>query len=153
MNRFRWTRAGVTLAALALVAGSACKKAAPPPPAPVEVPPPAPPAFGFVSADVGKAIGADKRVSQPMAKFGVHDTIYLAVETQGAAATATVTAKWTFGAAGQKVDSTSQAIAPTGPATTEFHIMKKTAWPVGKYKVEIMLDGKSVATKDFEIAK
>ncbi|MEO8451249.1 MAG: hypothetical protein ABI647_15740 [Gemmatimonadota bacterium] len=153
MNRARWSRAGMTIAALALVAGSACSKKAEPPPPPVAVPaPPTPPAFGFVSADLGKAIGADKRVVAPVAVFGVRDTIYVVVQTEGSASAANLVAVWRT-AAGQKVDSAAQTIATSGPATSEFHIAKKSAWPVGKYKVEIIVDGKSVATKDFEIAK
>ncbi len=61
-------------------------------------------------------------------------------------------AKWTF-QTGQTVKTDSQTIAPTGPAATEFHISKKTPWPVGKYKVEITVDGASAGTKEFEIKK
>ncbi len=45
----------------------------------------------------------------------------------------------------------SEGIAPTGPAATEFHIAKGSAWPAGKYKVEIAVDGTPAGTKDFEI--
>jgi hypothetical protein len=47
----------------------------------------------------------------------------------------------------------TEVIAPTGPAATEFHIAKKTAWPAGKYKVEILVDSSSAGTKEFEIKK
>ncbi len=47
----------------------------------------------------------------------------------------------------------SETIAPTGPAATEFHIAKKSPWPVGKYKVEIAVDGSPAGTKEFEIKK
>ena len=42
-------------------------------------------------------------------------------------------------------------IAPDGPAVTEFHVTKPSGWPPGSYKLEIMLDGKTAATKSFSV--
>src|SRR5262245_14042328 len=140
-----------TLLALAAftVVSVACKKEAPAPPAPLP-PPPAPIAMAGVT--LGKAIGPDKAVTAPASTFGVRDTIYASVATSGASAGATLTAIWTFGAS-QRVDSTSQSIAPTGAANTEFHITKATPWPVGKYRVAIMLDGGAPMEREFEVTK
>jgi len=49
------------------------------------------------------------------------------------------------------VKEDSATITPTGPATTEFHIAKPDGWPMGSYQVEILLHGKSVATKSFKV--
>jgi hypothetical protein len=52
----------------------------------------------------------------------------------------------------QVVKQDSQTISPTGGTTaTEFHISKKTAWPKGKYTVEVSLNGVSAGTKDLEV--
>ncbi|HXG69128.1 MAG TPA: hypothetical protein VNJ04_00780 [Gemmatimonadaceae bacterium] len=100
---------------------------------------------------IGKAIGSDKRVTDAMDDFAVRDTIYASVVTEGAATGAKLTTKWTFNDK-QVVKETSQNISPSGGTTvTEFHIDKKSAWPKGKYKVEVMLDGVSAQTKDFEV--
>lgn len=131
-----------------LFAASACKKAPPP----AEPLPPAPPPVAVSSLDLGKSIGTDKRVTTSDTYFGVRDTIYASVGTSGVSSGATLTAKWTH-ESGATVDSASQTIAPTGPAITEFHIMKATAWPVGKYKVSIMLNGAPARDKDFEIKR
>ena len=131
----------------------ACKKmAAPAPPAEAATPAPAPapPAFAVQTIEVGKGIGADKRVTAPTASFGRQDTIYVSVATEGAAPSKTISAKWTF-QDGQVVKEQSEAIAPTGPAATEFHISKPKPWPVGKYKVEIAVDGAAAGSKDFEV--
>jgi hypothetical protein len=139
--------------ALAVIAVPACKKKeAPPPPAESAAPAPAPVAaeFAVQSIDVGKGIGADKRVTTPTTTFGRRDTIYVSVATEGAAPSKTVAAKWTF-QNGKVVKEQSEAIAPSGPAATEFHIAKASPWPVGKYKVEITVDGTSAGSKDFEI--
>lgn len=100
---------------------------------------------------VGKGVGSDKKVSDQTTSFGVRDTMYVAVITDGAAKDAKLTAKWTFNDK-QVVKESSQTISPAGGTTaTEFHIDKKSAWPVGKYKVEVMLNGVSAGTKDLEV--
>jgi len=100
---------------------------------------------------VGKAVGSDMRVSNQTTDFGVRDTMHVAVVTDGAAKDAKVTAKWTFNGK-QVVKEDSQTISPTGGTNvTEFHIDKKTAWPKGKYTVEVLLNGISAGTKDLEV--
>lgn len=111
---------------------------------------PAAPAFSVGNIDLGKQIGTDKRVTSPTTSFKPTDTIHVSVATDGAAPSKTIAAKWTF-QDDQTVKEDSQTIAPTGPASTEFHLTKKSPWPVGKYKVEISVDGSPVGTKDFEI--
>ncbi len=151
LRRTAWA-AGLGLATIGTV--SCKKKEAPPPPAESTAPAPAPaPAatpFSVQGIELGKSIGADKKVPSPSTTFGRHDTIYVSVATDGAAPSKTIAAKWTF-QSGQTVKEQSQTIAPTGPAATEFHISKGGAWPAGKYKVEILVDGSSAGSKDFEI--
>ena len=100
---------------------------------------------------VGKSIGTDKKVSNGTTTFGVRDTMYVAVVTDGAAKDAKLTAKWTYNNA-QTVQQQTQTISPTGgESVTEFHVTKASAWPKGKYKVEVMLNGVSAGTKDLEV--
>lgn len=104
------------------------------------------------NVDVGRSIGADKKVNDNATtdEFGRNDTIYVSVDTEGSASGAALSARWTF-EDGQVVDESSQTISTTGPAVTEFHISKPDGFPAGKYKVEISLNGQSVETKDFEV--
>jgi len=100
---------------------------------------------------VGKGVGSDKKVADQTTSFGVRDTMYVAVITDGAAKDAKLTTKWTYNDK-QVVKESTQTISPTGGTTaTEFHIDKKSAWPKGKYKVEVMLNGMSAGTKDLEV--
>jgi hypothetical protein len=138
---------------LAVIGIPACKKKeapAPPAEAATPAPAPAPPAFAVQVIEVGKAIGPDKRVTAPGTTFGRHDTIYAAVATEGAAPSKVISAKWTY-QDGQVVKEQAETIAPTGPAATEFHISKAKPWPVGKYKVEIVVEGAPAGSKDFEV--
>lgn len=148
----------IALAVTAALAACGKKEEAPAPvvapapaPAPVETaPPPAPESVSFAGLALGNAIGADQNVTTPMTAFSPSDTIYAAVTTKGAAANAAIVAKWTFGD-GQLIDESSQSIVPTGTAVTTFHIAKPDGWPVGKYKVDITLDGNPVASQEFEV--
>ncbi|HOX71689.1 MAG TPA: hypothetical protein PLR28_04505 [Dokdonella sp.] len=123
---------------------------APPPAVVAPAPPPAPEGISFVSLTLGNAVGADQVVSVPASTFAPTDTIYAAVATKGAAPSAAIVARWTFGD-GQLVDESSQSIAPTGPATTTFHISKPDGWPLGNYKVDVTIDGNPVASQGFDV--
>jgi hypothetical protein len=149
------------LAVLALCAApllfSACskKEEPPPPPPPTAVPQPTatpvPAGVKVVSVDLGSAVGDDKKVKEAKATFEPKDTIYASVATEGSAEKAELTAKWTYGEKNQAVTEGMDTIKPSGPAVTELHIANPKGWPIGKYKVEILLDGKPAMTKEFEV--
>lgn len=145
------------LAALTLLAVSACKKKEPAADAAkIEAPAPPPPPVVMTTLELGRHLGANKRVTDTTSVFAPRDTFYLAVVTENTPAGANLTAKWTF-QTGQLVDSTMQAVAAPEAASpvsvTEFHLVKPKGWPAGKYKVDLMLDGVSKGTRDFEVKK
>ena len=100
--------------------------------------------------DMGRSLNADKTISDNSNSFKANDTIYASVATVGTAPTAALKARWTY-QDGQVVNESTQTIAPTGDARTEFHISKPDGLPTGKYKLEVFLNGSSAATKDFEV--
>ena len=112
-------------------------------------PPAAATALRVSEIETGKKLEADKSIGDGTDDFGVRDTIYVAVKTEGSGS-GTLAAKWMY-QDGQTVDQNTQSISPTGDAWHEFHVQKATAWPAGKYKVEVTLDGAPAGTKDFEI--
>jgi hypothetical protein len=138
---------GFVLAFVASCNRSETPTAAPTAPAAVESPAP----FSVQGVSLGNAIGADKRVATPTNSFAKTDTIYASVATDGAAPSVTLAARWTF-EGGQLVSESSQAIAPSGPTATEFHIAKPDGWPAGTYTVEISADGVVVASQQFSVA-
>jgi len=149
------TRALIRVASMALIIASVgCKKkdatvadttVTNPPPAPA----PAAPVLHVTGVETGKGLNADKTVKDDAHDFGVRDTVYVSVKTEGAGS-GKLAAKFTY-QDGQTVNESSQDIAPTGDAYSEFHVQKKTAWPKGDYKVLITLNGDSVGVKDFSI--
>jgi hypothetical protein len=146
--------AAAALLAVAFLGACSKKEAPPPPPTPVPATPvPTPVPFKVTSVDLGKSIGDDKRIKDAATTFGRHDTIYVAVSSEGVSPKATLKAKWTFGAKGTLVNEETRDIAPTARAVTEFHITKPSGWPVGKYTLEVSVDGSPVATKEFVVQK
>ncbi len=111
---------------------------------------PAQPALEVSGVKLGRAIGADRRITDETDDFKPKDVIYAVVETKGSASNGTLAARWTY-QDGQVVDSSSRAIAATGNEMTEFHITKPSGWPKGKYKVEISLNGQPADSKEFEV--
>ncbi len=100
---------------------------------------------------VGRGLNPDKTVTNETGDFGVQDTIYASVRTEGTSAGSKLTAKWTY-QTGQGVSESSLDVAPKATeARHEFHVKKAGAWPKGNYKVEILLDGKSAGSKDFTV--
>jgi hypothetical protein len=131
-----------------LACGSEDRTARETPTSPPPVAAPAP--FRIGDVQLGREVGADKRVTTPTTSFAPTDTIYASVETEGAAPSVQLTALWTY-EDGQLVSETMETIAPTGPAVTEFHIAKPDGWPAGKYKVQISADGRPGAEREFEV--
>jgi hypothetical protein len=126
---------------------------APPAGEPATPPPaatPAPAAVSVQSVDLGTAVSDNHQVSTPATTFKPDDTIYASVNTTGSAASATLSAKWSY-QDGQTVNESSTTIAPTGDASTAFHINTPDGLPAGNYKVDISLNGAVVATKSFTV--
>jgi hypothetical protein len=112
-------------------------------------------AFKVAGLTVGDAVNADHKVRKAADHFAPNQkSLYASVATTGNTDGATLNAKWSYlEGKGQLVSSISQRVAAHGPATTTFKVENPNLWPEGKYKVEISLDGKPVASQDFEVKK
>lgn len=142
-------RAGSALA-LCLVVSLlfACRKSEEP-----QAAPPGPAAaFKVTSIDLGTAVGADKKVKAPTTTFKPADTIYASIVSDGAAPSVKLAVRWSY-EDGQTVNESSQTIAPSGPAATEFHIAKPDGWPAGKYKLEVAANDAPAGTREFTVTQ
>ena len=138
----------VSMVVLAALVGG-CGKKTETKPAPA-----AAPTATVTALDLGNSVGADNRVATPATTFAPKDTIYASVTTRTSDAMATVpgklAARWTF-QDGQTVHEESRDLSLTGDGTTAFQVSKPDGFPVGRYKVEISLDGSVVQSKEFEV--
>ena len=160
-NRLHMAMLAAIIASAALVGCKKKEEPAPLPPAaetaPAPMPAPAPMAAtaSVNSVDLGNAVGADMRVTAPMSTFAPKDTIYAAVTTGTSDPAASVAgklgAKWTHVDSNQTVHEETKDLTFAGDGVTDFQISKPDGWPTGKYKLEIMLDGAVVQTREFEV--
>lgn len=106
----------------------------------------------FDSLELGAAVDASGKLTGAAATtFKPMDTIYAVVMTSNAGAMpATISAHWAYQGT-TTVNDTSQKVRGIGPSITTFHIEKPSGFPAGAYSVAISVDGKQVASKDFEV--
>ncbi|HVI25533.1 MAG TPA: hypothetical protein VM576_04985 [Xanthomonadaceae bacterium] len=98
--------------------------------------------------DLGNAVGTDNRVTSASTSFAKGDTIHASIATNGDKA-ATVTTRWTY-QDGQVVHEEDKSV-PAGAQVTDFSISKPDGWPAGDYKVEVLIDGNLVQSRDFSV--
>jgi hypothetical protein len=108
------------------------------------------PRIKVADVTLGRAVGADKRITAPAATFSPRDVVYASVVTEGKARRATLVARWTRD--GAVVGQTAQEIAPRGTTVSEFHVFNPSGWTPGQYRVEILLDGQVMADRSFGVA-
>jgi hypothetical protein len=100
---------------------------------------------------LGKTVGADNKISDATDDFKPNDTIIAVVETDGAASGNALVARWTF-QDGQLVEEQTQTVSSTGgKAYTQFKLTKPSGWPVGKYKLTVMMNNAEVESEEFEV--
>ncbi|WP_426687426.1 hypothetical protein [Rhodanobacter ginsengiterrae] len=105
--------------------------------------------ISFSSLQLGSKVDDNNKIAASGDTFAPKDSIYASVDTSGSGS-GTLAAKWTY-QDGQTVHEDSKMLDATGPQTTVFMISKPAGFPAGNYKVEITLDGKQVASKDFAV--
>jgi hypothetical protein len=154
----------LTLASALAVSAAGCGPSEQPgqPPAP-----PAPPAPGagatpsgatsgnlhVTSIVTGRSVHPDNTPADATELFLASDDVWATVVVEGTAPHATLQARWLTDSGGV-LEQSSQEITPTGHTVVAFHIAARPGgWPLGRYKVEVLLDGVVVGTQDFEIRK
>lgn len=138
-------RAAAILAALALLC--ACRQeAGAPEPAGV---PARSSGVRVTEVALGDAVGLDKKVLRPAEVFDPEDTIHVSVVTEGTSSNTLLGARWLRN--GRVLEETTQAIAPAGWATSEFHVFKPGGFAPGEYEVEVLVEGRAVHKRRFSV--
>jgi hypothetical protein len=99
--------------------------------------------------DLGRSIGADKKIADKTRSFRPTDTIYASIDTKGASAGTPVGVVWKY-QDGQIVHTESTTIATDGKEHTEFHLDKPSGFPAGDYTVEITV-GRETKRQSFTV--
>lgn len=154
LNRISYA---LIIALAGTVALAGCKKkeeavVVPPPvvaePAPVVA---APAPVVATGVTVGNMAAADKSVAA-VSTFGAKDKIIVSVKTDAATqANAAIDAKLTF-QDGQVAGQQAVTVAAEDAGTTNVTFSNANPWPVGKYKVDVTVNGQAAGmTQEIEV--
>jgi hypothetical protein len=106
--------------------------------------------FSVGDIDMGRHVGADKKISDKTDDFAARDTLYASVHTTGGSAPVKLTARWNF-QDGKVVKEQTETITGGPDADTDFHIEKASGWPKGKYTLHILTDGTEAKSKEITV--
>jgi hypothetical protein len=97
---------------------------------------------------LGRTLNPDNSVGTFTTSFKPRDTVYLSVLT-GASGRGTIGTTWYYGST--QVSEMKKDVSYHGSAATEFRFHNTAGLPVGGYRVEVFLDGKSQGERTFKI--
>lgn len=101
---------------------------------------------------IGHTLDSEKRIVDDNTEFGPSDSVYVSVETSGTGKSEIkVKYKHLKSSKENEIEQTTQKVDTKGPAVSEFQIYHNGGWEPGTYHVEVLLDGKSVSTKQFTV--
>ena len=97
---------------------------------------------------LGSRLNGDNTIATHTTRFKPDDRIFAAVLTEQTGSS-TITARWSYN--GQMVSEEARTVSYKGPGVTAFEFKSASAFPVGDYKVEILVDGQPGVSRDFRV--
>ena len=99
---------------------------------------------------LGRSLNADQSIASQTTTFKPNETVYVSA-LNGARGYGTISVKWYMGE--QLLSEREKKVDFSGAGATEFNISSATGFPEGNYRVEVFLDGTSVGSRNFNVAK
>jgi hypothetical protein len=97
---------------------------------------------------LGSKLNGDNTIGTHTTRFKPDDRIYAAVLTD-ATGSSTIGVRWSLN--GQMVSEEERKETYKGAGATAFEFKSASAFPVGEYKVDILVDGQPVASREFRV--
>lgn len=97
---------------------------------------------------VGRSLNSDNSVGIHTTRFGPNDTIYVSLLSEEPGY-GTITVRWILN--GLVVNESSRDVSYNGPAATEFHLQNSGGFPAGTYRIDILLNGQPLGTRNFRV--
>jgi hypothetical protein len=104
----------------------------------------------LLDIDLGRSVNPDHTMHDASSLFVPTDEVWASVVVDGTGPKATLEARWVSND-GTVIDKKSQEVTPAGRTVAAFGAEKPGGWPVGQYRVEMLLNGVQVGTKNFEV--
>ncbi|UNP28425.1 hypothetical protein [Lysobacter gummosus] len=110
--------------------------------------------LNLFALDVGTSENSDGTVT-PLTQFLPAEKIVASLRTRGAANAVPVTAKLIAMSNGEIVGELKKDLTLTGAATTNLEFVRQGAgnWALGRYVVEVTIDGKPVGRQEIEVTQ
>ncbi|MFN7977351.1 MAG: hypothetical protein U0P30_04390 [Vicinamibacterales bacterium] len=99
---------------------------------------------------LGRSLNADQSVASQTTTFKPGETIYVSA-LNNARGEGKIAVRWYMGS--QLLSERDKTVKFPGAGATEFHMQSAAGFPVGDYSVEVLLDGKSIGTRKFNVVK
>ena len=99
----------------------------------------------------GRSLNSDKSVGNHTTRFKPDDTMFVSVLTDGPGS-GTIGVRWRYVGTASVSEETKE-VSYRDHAATEFHIQNSSGFPDGEYAVEVLVDGKSFATRTLRVEK
>jgi len=99
---------------------------------------------------LGRSLNVDKSVAVQTTTFKPNETIYVSA-LNSARGTGTIKVRWYMGT--QLLSEREKQVKFQGAGATEFSISSAAGFPDGDYSVEVLVDGKAIGTRKFDVRK
>ena len=97
---------------------------------------------------LGSHLNGDNTIGTHTTRFKPDDKIYAAVLTD-ATGSSTIGVRWSYNS--QMVSEEERPVSYKGAGATAFEFKSASAFPVGDYRVEVVVDGQPVTSRDFRV--
>jgi hypothetical protein len=97
---------------------------------------------------LGRSLNSDDSVGTHTTRFSPSDTIYVSALSDRPGR-GTLTVHWFLH--GQMVSEASRDVSYRRASATEFHLQNSGGFPVGQYRVDLLLNGEVVESRQFRV--
>jgi hypothetical protein len=99
---------------------------------------------------LGRSLNPDSSISAHTTRFKPDDTVYVSILSDEPGY-GTVTVRWLL--YGQLVSEATREVSYTRAAATEFHLQNSGGFPPGTYRVDVLINGELVGSREFRVER
>jgi len=97
---------------------------------------------------LGSKLNGDNTIATHTTRFKPDDHVYAAVLTDNTGSSA-IHVQWSYN--GQKVSEEERTVSYKGAGATAFEFKSASEFPIGDYKVDVLVDGRAAASREFRV--